>query len=431
MKKLVCFALLLSLCFLFGCSSVDSKPLADEKNESENTSQNINLNEDVILPKVNVKSTDLAKEFKKLNLNNFTIVNSIGNTYYGYKSTYSDGGINDEFMLTDSKSGKEIKLNTPQSITNWSVGSGSMVVLKDKYLYEWKSYTSEFSEDTAHDVKLTRIDIENKTIEIVDELKYSSPLIYMCKISDTEFLSYSITQGPSDKTEYAVISTAWIHNINGQKKEIISERYENDVSWTNSEGILIERFAVKNGELFGLGRRLISGKYQFFLYHYDKSGKLISEEALIGFENIIGSEQMLELHLIDDYIVFRTYESLTTYICKKTHNGIELVMKGTDRQVQYAVSNKYIFFIESNVNVYSGEIKQKDCPIYIIDVQNDKIYATKFSIDLKNPYFVGIQSLSNESILVTYCDAGVYNPMDIKHYIIDNETITVALSKLF
>ena len=431
MKKLVCFALLLSLCFLFGCSSVDSKPLADEKNESENTSQSINLNGDVILPKVNVESTNLAKEFKNLNLNNFTIVNAIGNTYYGYKSTYSDGGINDEFMLIDSKSGKEIKLNTPQNITNWSVGSGSMVVLKDKYLYEWKSYTSEFSEDTAHDVKLTRIDIENKTIEIVDELKYSSPLIYMCKISDTEFLSYSITQGPSDKTEYAVISTAWIYNIDGQKKEIISERYENDVRWTDSEGILIERFAVKNGELFGLGRRLISGKYQFFLYHYDKSGKLISEEALIDFENIIGSEQMLELHLIDDYIVFRTYESLTTYICKKTHNGIELVMKGTDRQVQYAVSSKYIFFIESNVNVYSGEIEQKDCPKYIINVQNDKIYATKFSIDLTNPYFVGIQSLSNESILVTYCDFGVYNPMDIKHYIIDNETITVKLSKLF
>ena len=431
MKKLVCFALLLSLCFLFGCSSVDSKPLADEKNESENTSQSINLNGDVILPKVNVESTNLAKEFKNLNLNNFTIVNAIGNTYYGYKSTYSDGGINDEFMLIDSKSGKKIKLNTPQNITNWSVGSGSMVVLKDKYLYEWKSYTSEFSEDTAHDVKLTRIDIENKTIEIVDELKYSSPLIYMCKISDTEFLSYSITQGPSDKTEYAVISTAWIYDINGEKKEIINERYENDVSWTDSEGILIERFAVKNGELFGLGRRLISGKYQFFLYHYDKSGKLISEEALIDFENIIGSEQMLELHLIDDYIVFRTYESLTTYICKKTHNGIELVMKGTDRQVQYAVSSKYIFFIESNVNVYSGEIEQKDCPIYIINVQNDKIYATKFSIDLTNPYFVGIQSLSNESILVTYCDFGVYNPMDIKHYIIDNETITVKLSKLF
>ena len=431
MKKLVCVALLLSMCFLFGCSSVDSKPSADEKNESENTSQSINLNEDVILPKVNVKSTNLAKEFKNLNLNNFTIVNAIGNTYYGYKSTYSDGGINDEFMLIESKSGKEIRLNTPQNITNWSVGSGSMVVLKDKYLYEWKSYTSEFSEDTAHDVKLTRIDIENKTIEIVDELKYSNPLIYMCKISDTEFLSYSITQGPSDKTEYAVISTAWIYNIDGQKKEIISERYENDVSWIDSEGILIERFAVKNGELFGLGRRLISGKYQFFLYHYDKSGKLISEEALIDFENIIGSEQMLELHLIDDYIVFRTYESLTTYICKKTHNGIELVMKGTDRQVQYAVSSKYIFFIESNVNVYSGEIEQKDCPIYIIDVQNDKIYATNFSIDLTNPYFVGIQSLSNESILVTYCDFGVYNPMDIKHYIIDNETITVKLSKLF
>ena len=431
MKKLVCFALLLSLCFLFGCSSVDSKPSADEKNESENTSQSINLNEDVILPKVNVKSTNLAKEFKNLNLNNFTIVNAIGNTYYGYKSTYSDGGINDEFMLIESKSGKEIRLNTPQNITNWSVGSGSMVVLKDKYLYEWKSYTSEFSEDTAHDVKLTRIDIENKTIEIVDELKYSSPLIYMCKISDTEFLSYSITQGPSDKTEYAVISTAWIYNIDGQKKEIISERYENDVSWIDSEGILIERFAVKNGELFGLGRRLISGKYQFFLYHYDKSGKLIKEEALIGFEDIIGSEQMLELYLTDDYIVFRTYESLTTYICKKTDVGIELVMKGTDRQVQYAVASKYIFFIESNVNVYSGKIEQKDCPLYIIDMQNDKVYATEFSLDIKNPYFVGIQSLEDGSLMVTYCDDGEYDPLKIKQYVLDKTTLYNEIENLF
>lgn len=427
---LVCFALL-SMCFLFGCSNVDSKPSADEKNESENTSQSINLNEDVILPKVNVKSTNLAKEFKNLNLNNFTIVNAIGNTYYGYKSTYSDGGINDEFMLIESKSRKEIRLNTPQNITNWSVGSGSMVVLKDKYLYEWKSYTSEFSEDTAHDVKLTRIDVENGTVEIVDELECSNPLIYMCQINDTEFLSYSITQGPSDKTEYAVISTAWIYNIDGQKKEIISERYENDVSWTDSEGILIERFAVKNGELFGLGRRLISGKYQFFLYHYDKSGKLISEEALIDFENIIGSEQMLELHLIDDYIVFRTYESLTTYICKKTHNGIELVMKGTDRQVQYAVTNKYIFFIESNVNVYSGEIEQNDCPLYIIDIQNDKIYATDFSVPLKDPYFVNIQPLSNESMLITYCDNGAYDPLKIKQFVIDEDTVYNVTENLY
>ena len=33
--------------------------------------------------------------------------------------------------------------------------------------------------------------------------------------------------------------------------------------------------------------------------------------------------------------------------------------------------------------------------------------------------------------VITYCDFGVYNPMDIKHYIIDNETITLKLSKLF
>ncbi|MBR3918504.1 MAG: hypothetical protein IKJ59_07185 [Clostridia bacterium] len=433
MKKLVCFIIIVSTIFLYGCSNAIINPdtSENEQTEAESTLPNINYNENVILPNVKVKSTNLAKEFKNLNLSNFTIINAIGDAYYGYKSTYSDNGINDEFMLIYSQSEKEMKLKSPQNIINWSVGSGSMVVLNDRYLYEWKSYTSEFAEESAYDVKLTRIDCENGTVEIVDELKYNTPLIYMCKISDTEFLSYSITQGSSDKTEYATISTAWIYNINGEKKEIINERYENDINWTDSEGILIEHFAVKDGKLFGLGRRQVAGKYKFFLYQYDKNGKLINEEVLIGFENIIGSEQMLELHLIGDYIAFRTYESLTTYICKKSDVGIELIMKGTDRQVQYAVSSKFIFFIESNVNVYSGEIEQKECPLYIIDIQNDKVYATDFIIDLENPYFVGIQSLSDESLLVMYCESGIYNPLNIKHYLIDKETIEAKMREMF
>ena len=140
---------------------------------------------------------------------------------------------------------------------------------------------------------------------------------------------------------------------------------------------------------------------------------------------------MLELYFVGNYIAFRTYESLSTYICKKTDDGIELIMKGTDRQVQHAVTNKYIFFIESNVNVYSGEIEQNDCPLYIIDIQNDKIYATDFSVPLKDPYFVNIQPLSNESLLITYCDNGVYDPIKIKQFVIDEDTVCNEIENLY
>lgn len=378
-------------------------------------------NQNVVLPKITASSKNIAGIFQRVKVSNITIIDAIGDKYYGYRSTYSESGVDDTFVLSNPHTGKLVELNYPDKLDNWEVGSGSTVVLNDRYLYEWKGYTTVSSEE-GYDVKLTRIDAESGNVEIVDEIKHSTPLIYLCKINEREFLSYSITQAPSDKTEYAVISSAWIYDDAGEKREIIREKYENDVSWSDSTGILIERFAVKDGNLYGVGRRLISGKYQFFLYHYDKDGTLLGEEVLTGFENIIGSEQILELRIMGDYFVFRTYETLTTYICKNTENGVKLVMKGADGQVRYSMTKNYVFFIESNVNVYSGEIEQKDCPLYVIDMKSDKITAYEFVLPIQTPYFVNIQPLSNGTILITYCDDGAYDPIKMKQFTLNEET---------
>ena len=434
MKRLVCCVLLVFVLILSACSGnemgYNSNQTTDDSSTSGTESNTTGLqipqqeeynSHNVVLPKIAVSSKNIAGIFQSVKMSNITIIDAIGDKYYGYKSTYSENGVNDTFVLSDPHSGEDVELNYSDHLDNWEVGSGSTIVLNDRYLYEWKGYTTVSSED-GYDVKLTRIDAENGNVEIVDEIKYSTPLIYLCKINESEFLSYSITQAPSDKTEYAVISTAWIYDDAGGKREIIREKYENDASWSDSTGILIERFTVKDGNLYGVGRRLISGKYQFFLYHYDKNGTLLGEEALTGFENIIGSEQMLDLRIMGDYFAFRTYETLTTYICKNTEDGVNLVMKGADGQVKYSMTNDYIFFIEGNVNVYSGEIEQKDCPLYVIDVQNDKIFAYKFILPLQSPHFVNLQSLSNGAILITYCDDGVYDPIKIKQFMLNEES---------
>ena len=248
MKKLVCVFLSLSMLFLFSCSKANT---TGEKKESESSSQNINQHNDVVLPTVNVNSNNLANRFTSFDVNNFTIINSLNDSYYGFKSSASNYGLNDEFVLIDSQS-KEIKLKYPENLTDWFVGSGSSVVLQNRYLYEWHSYNSEVAENTSHDVKLTRIDGKSGNVELVDEIESGTPLIYMCKISDSEFLSYSITKAPSDRTEYAVISAAWIYTEKGEKREIINEKYENNANWTDSEGILIECFAVRDGKILGL-----------------------------------------------------------------------------------------------------------------------------------------------------------------------------------
>ena len=434
MKRLICCVLIMVALILSGCSkdnvgselmqnTDDSSLSSTERNSTglQTLPQEECYNQNVVLPKITASSKNIAGIFQRVKVSNITIIDAIGDKYYGYRSTYSESGVDDTFVLSNPHTGKLVELNYPDKLDNWEVGSGSTVVLNDRYLYEWKGYTTVSSEE-GYDVKLTRIDAESGNVEIVDEIKHSTPLIYLCKINEREFLSYSITQAPSDKTEYAVISSAWIYDDAGEKREIIREKYENDVSWSDSTGILIERFAVKDGNLYGVGRRLISGKYQFFLYHYDKNGTLLGEEVLTGFENIIGSEQILELRIMGDYFVFRTYETLTTYICKNTENGVKLVMKGADGQVRYSMTKNYVFFIESNVNVYSGEIEQKDCPLYVIDVKNDKISAYEFVLPIQTPYFVNIQPLSNGTILITYCDDGAYDPIKMKQFTLNEET---------
>ena len=69
--------------------------------------------------------------------------------------------------------------------------------------------------------------------------------------------------------------------------------------------------------------------------------------------------------------------------------------------------------------------------MYIADMQNDKVYATEFSLDIKNPYFVGIQSLEDGSLMVTYCDDGEYDPLKIKQYVLDKTTLYNEIENLF
>ena len=70
-------------------------------------------------------------------------------------------------MLSNPHSGEDVELNYLNDLDNWEVGSGSTVVLNDRYLYEWKGYTTVSSED-GYDVKLTRIDAESGNVEIVN-----------------------------------------------------------------------------------------------------------------------------------------------------------------------------------------------------------------------------------------------------------------------
>lgn len=423
MKKSVTLLLIVStLLLLVGCGNRNAgKTVNMSKNFETVQSGNI------ILPKVKEDTSQNAADlFSKIRMGGFFAVESLAQEYYGYKPSFSNG--NDIYGFYDPTKNSFVATNEPSSVKNWTLSSGSTVVLQNRYYYEWRCYNDY---DDGYNVKLIQIDINNKSSKVIDEIKSATPFIYQYKISETEILSYSLTQAESQKTDYAVISQAWIYNEKGEKRNIISERYENNASWSDSEGILIERFFISGGEIYGLGRKMISGEYKFFVYHYDKDGTLLEEKIIANFENIIGSEQFQELLFINDYLVFRTYETLTTYICKISDNKAELVMKGTDGKVQYAISGDYLLFIESNINPDNEEAESAEFPLYIIDTVKNEVHSVRFLTSMKNPRFVDFKSLSNGDLVISYCDNKEYDPLKTEQFVLSKSELYKAAEKWF
>ena len=129
--------------------------------------------------------------------------------------------------------------------------------------------------------------------------------------------------------------------------------------------------------------------------------------------------------MVGDYFVFRTYECQTSCICKRTEKGMELIAKGSQTDnFTYAIAtdktkkSPYIFFIENNVNSADDTIKEKECPLYAIQVASGIIKAVNFPVPIKNPYFVNLIALSNGDLLATYCDDGKYDPVNKKQFLL-------------
>ena len=348
MKKLVCFALLLSLCFLFGCSSVDSKPLADEKNESENTSQSINLNGDVILPKVNVESTNLAKEFKNLNLNNFTIVNAIGNTYYGYKSTYSDGGINDEFMLIDSKSGKnEYKQINVAAYCRVSTDS-------DDQLQSYEAQVEYYTDHICKNPKWHFVGIyadEGITGTVVSKRERFKDMIRDCEKGKIDLI---LTKSVSRFARNTVDSLNYVRKLKAMNIGVYFEEQNIDTLTTDSEMFIglysvmaqSESENISANVKWGVRQRMKNGTFgfNFNTYGYRKGEN--------GEPEVVPEEAEYVKKMFDLYLDGYSTRKIADYLNEQgaiTRRGNEW----NERGVQRALSNeKYIGDMLMQKNIF-------------------------------------------------------------------------------
>ncbi|MBQ8275327.1 MAG: hypothetical protein IJZ02_01725 [Clostridia bacterium] len=355
-------------------------------------------------------------------LPNFALITQLGENYFGSLATEQPGeGLVWEDCLIHARTGEKTSLTYPADLPDWTLGSGSFVVLEDRFLYEWKSYTFSLGGNTLHDMKLTRTDGKTGEVTVMDELEQTSPFIYLCKLSDQEFLSYSICRVPGSEAEYATLATAVRYTADGGKTEIIRETYENDVSWTDSRGRLIERFAVDDGKIYGIGRRRIAGEYRFFLYRYSLTGEPVAELPLNGLAEIIGTEQPYDFILQGDFIVLRTFESLSTYLLRTGEREVELILSGPDGSMQYALADRRLYAISA---VTDGPL----CILHVLDTDGGSVETVSLPLPIREPFFVDMKALPSGDLWLTYNENGTYDPMTRQHFLLSRSVIDSRLT---
>lgn len=355
-------------------------------------------------------------------LPNFALITQLGENYFGSLATEQPGeGLVWEDCLIHARTGEKTALTYPADLPDWTLGSGSFVVLEDRFLYEWKSYTFSLGGNTLHDMKLTRTDGKTGEVTVMDELEQTNPFIYLCKLSDEEFLSYSICRVPGEEAEYATLAAAVRYTAEGRKTEIIRETYENDVSWTDSRGRLIERFAVDDGEIYGIGRRRIAGEYRFFLYYYAPTGEMIAQQPLDGLAEILGDEQPYDFILQGDCMALRTFESLSTYLLRFGESSVELILSGPDGNMQYAIAEHRIYAVSTVADTPL-------CTLHVLDTYGGSVETVSLPLPIREPFFVDMKALPSGDLWLTYNENGTYNPMTRQHFLLSRSVIDSRLT---
>lgn len=337
----------------------------------------------------------------------YGIIEKIGEQYYVYDAE------KDTYYLQSINSRKLTKITYSDKTDKWIVGSGSALVEQNRYYYRW--LTVEDSEPEA--VRLVMLDGKTGKESIVDTAVQASPFIYLCKIDEERFLSFTQTgvfneNDKEKKSPDCFVSCATLYTVNGDKKEIIRETYQN-TDEKNSSGIALDFFAYDGGKLFATAHNLTDGNYKHYLNSYSLDGELIEQRELKGLDELIGREGLIDFSVKGEYLAFTTFESMNNYICKIGENGVEIIMKSDRSHNAYSAFGNT--FVMSKKDTAASE-KGKNT-LFFLNTKTGKTKAATVSTEFDLPCLNECKVLSDGSMLLTYTET--YDSGKAKQYIID------------
>ena len=400
MKKIFSGLMVMSLLFLSACSPDTANPVS--KQATVNTTQS-NQNNQPEFIKLDASGGNLQKS---QHFTSYEWQQNFGENDLYVKSSYSSdvsqGSSAD--ILRNRKTGREISLHLPE----WNVGSGSTVVLHGRYQYEWLSNTNtdESTGDLSQKINLIRIDGFIGKTKIVETRDLPLPFIYLSKLDEEHFISSYLIPGSDEKGNQTQITTVRLYNASGVGKDIFQEKYQYLPGWSDSKGVHIENVCAMDGKIYGFGREYTNTKPHFFLYTYNLDGKLVKKELLPGMETILGNEQAVEFHVVGDYILLKTFESLTNYIIKRNENKLEILMKGENSENVFVFSNsiihtkdvKFIFFVDQ----LAVTPHPKFTPLKAVELSSGKTRSVSIQPNKDYPFLTEIMMAANGDLVLKY-----------------------------
>lgn len=376
----------------------------------------------LVLPRV-AEENKISLSLKRLcDDANFYVRSATAKWLYGETEVAGDGGMSETVRkVRDKSTGEYTVVEFHDKVKNWNYAADSYIVMQDRYRYEW--YEGENDK-----VYLTKIDLATGIMTIEDEVSRESSMIYLDKLDENTFISYYHYKETSMKTPYAVMTTLTIYNVDGTKKEIIKEGYENSTQWYNSKGVLFERFACDNGVIYGLEHGKTDGKEFYRLCAVDRDGNITEKRDIYGLDRIVGSGSFIKLEKRGDYLAFRLYDGLTDGVCRIAADGtVQTVMlETTSAKCDCAATDNYIFFSESNVDPNSAKVKKEPCPVYAINVRTDEITMIEFAVPVNEASFEFIDAVADDTVALAYCENGSYDPQKLFQYSLSEKDIKSA-----
>ena len=405
MKKVIFLLLITVVVSVVGCADKpEDKPPINVPTDSSQSNETPDVG---VTTESNPSNQEAEPDFIKLsesgedfrfseNSVKYDWLQSFGDNDYFIKSSFSSNDSTDEYLLINRDTQKEIDVSLPE----WNVASGTNVVLKNRYQYEW------LSRDTGNGVfksALVRLDGETGEVEIVDTLDLSIPFIYVNKIDNESFVSnYSITVINENKGYIDTETVISVYNADGTNKEIIRENCRNFYNGGDSEGLLLQNVCSMDGKIYSYGWQTVGGEKIVYLYTFSTDGKLENKEELTDeLKNVLLNESLARFNVINDYIMLVTW-NCDFYIFKKS----DLIMQGDNGSTVFAFSEslsqskdvEYICFVEREID---GKFP-KFAALQAIELSSGEIKNIPIKPNEDFPYMSDFMMASNGDLVFKY-----------------------------